>query len=163
LGRPVPPPPANVPAIKTVEASQPKTSLRDKLAAHRADPTCASCHVKIDPLGFAFENYDAIGRWRTVEKVVDGAGANPRVDASGELPDGRTFADVREFKRLMLDDIDKFAAAFTEKLAIYGMRREMTYSDRADLQHIVNENKADGYPLATLIENFVASDLFQKR
>ncbi len=163
LGKPVPPPPANVPAIKTAEPTQPKTSLREKLNAHREDAACAACHRKIDPLGLAFENYDAIGRWRTVELVADGAGTNPSVDPSGELPDGRTFTGAGDFKRLLLDDSDKFAAAFAEKLATFAMRRVMTYSDRADLQRMVAQSKADNYRLATLIETFVASDLFQKR
>jgi hypothetical protein len=163
LGRPVPPPPANVSPIKTAEGPQPKTSLRDKLAAHLEDATCAACHRKIDPLGLAFENYDAIGRWRTIEAVRDGSGANPKVDASGELPDGREFADAKAFKHLLLDDTDKFAAAFTEKLATFALRRVPTFSDRADLQRIVTQSKTDDYRLAALIETFVTSDLFQKR
>ena len=163
LGKPVPPPPANVPAIKTPQADQPKTTLREKLVAHREDATCAACHQKIDPLGLAFENYDAIGRWRTEEIVADGSGTDPRVDPSGELPDGRTFTDANDFKHLLLDDSDKFATAFTEKLATFAMRRVMTYSDRTDLQRITAQSKADGYRLADLIETFVTSDLFQKR
>ena len=163
LGRPVPPPPANVPAIKAAQAAAPKTSLRDKLAAHLENPSCAACHRKIDPLGLAFENFDAIGRWRTEETMRDGSGANPRVDASGELSDGRRFADVAAFKRLMLDDLDKFAGAFTEKLATFAMRRVMTFSDRAELQRIALANKAEDYPLSTLVETFVTSPLFQKR
>ena len=163
LGRPVPPPPANVPAIKAAQAAAPKTSLRDKLAAHLENASCAACHRKIDPLGLAFENYDAIGRWRTEETVRDGSGANPKVDASGELSDGRRFADVNAFKKLMLDDTDKFAAAFTEKLATFAMRRVMTFSDRAELQRIAATSKADDYRLSTLIEIFVTSALFQRR
>jgi hypothetical protein len=152
-----------VPAIKTTQAAQPKSSLREKLAAHVNDATCAACHHKIDPLGLAFENYDAIGRWRTTEAVRDGTGANPAIEASGDLPDGRHFADCDAFKKLLVDDSDKFAGAFTEKLATFAMRRVMTFSDRADLQRIVAQSKADHYPLATLVENFVTSDLFRKR
>jgi hypothetical protein len=163
LGRPVPPPPANVPAIKTAQTTAPKTSLREKIAAHLEDATCEACHRKIDPLGLAFDNYDAIGRWRTEEKVRDGSGANPPIDASGELLDGRKFADSMAFKRLLLDDVDKFAAALTEKIATFAMRRVMTFSDRAELQRIVNQNKASDYQLSNLIEIFVTSDLFQTR
>jgi mono/diheme cytochrome c family protein len=163
LGRPVPPPPANVPAIKTAAATAPKTSLRERLSAHLEDATCAACHRKIDPMGLAFENYDAIGRWRLEEAVRDGSGANPKIDASGELSDGRRFADAKAFKNLLLDETDKFAAGFTEKLATFAMRRVMGFSDRADLQHIVTQNKADDYRLSSLIETFVTSDLFQKR
>ncbi len=163
LGKPVPPPPANVPAIKSGQASQPKTTLREKIAAHLEDATCAACHRKIDPLGLAFENYDAIGRWRTEEAVREGAGENPKLDASGELSDGRKFSDANAFKRLLLDDIDKFAAGFTEKIATFAMRRVMGYSDRADLQNILAQSKSSDYQLATLIETFITSDLFQKR
>jgi len=163
LGKAIPPPPANVPAISTAAPTAPKTSLREKLAAHTTEAMCAACHRKIDPLGLAFENYDAIGRWRTEEAVRDGAGANPKVDPSGELIDGRRFADAKAFKRLLLDDSDKFAAAFTEKLATFALRRVMTFSDRADLQRLVTQSKTDDYRLATLIETFVASDLFQTR
>jgi hypothetical protein len=163
LGRPVPPPPANVPAIKTAQANAPKTSLREKIAAHLEDATCAACHRKIDPLGLAFENYDAIGRWRTEEAVRDGSGANPKIDSSGELSDGRKFADSIAFKNLLLDDLDKFAAAFTEKMATFAMRRVMTFSDRAELQRIVTQSKTNDYHLADLVETFVTSDLFQNR
>ena len=163
LGRPVPTPPANVPAIKTAQATAPKTSLREKIAAHLEDATCAACHRKIDPFGLAFENYDAIGRWRTEETVRDGSGTNPKIDASGELSDGRRFADSIAFKKLLLDDLDKFAAGFTEKVATFAMRRVMTFSDRAELQSIATQSKAQGYTLATVIETFVTSDLFQRR
>ncbi len=104
--------------------------MREKLELHRSDPNCAACHRKIDPLGLAFDNYDAIGRWRNVETVRDGIGDDPKLDPSGELYDGRKFADAAGLKRLLLDDTDKFAAAFTEKLATYALRRGMTFSDR---------------------------------
>ena len=96
--------------------------MREKLEQHRADPNCAGCHRRIDPLGLAFDNYDAIGRWRTVETVRDGTGDDPRIDASGELIDGRKFADAAGLKKLLLDDLDRFAAAFAEKLATYALR-----------------------------------------
>ena len=162
-GKAPPPPPANVPAIKTSAPNQPKMSLRAKLEAHRQDPNCAACHRKIDPLGLAFDNYDAIGHWRTVETVSDGAGANPMLDPSGVLPDGRKFADAVGLKKLMLADEDKFAGAFTEKLATYALRRAMTFADRARLQRSTTKSKADGYKLASLIRTLVTSDLFQAR
>lgn len=163
LGKAPPPPPANVPAIKTSAPNEPKTSLRAKLEAHRSDPNCAVCHRKIDPLGLAFDNYDAIGHWRTVETVSDGAGADPRIDSSGVLPDGRKFTDAAGLKRLMLADKGKFATAFTEKLATYALRRAMTFGDHAGLQRITTRNRADGYRLASLIQTLVTSDLFQRR
>ncbi len=163
LGKAPPPPPANVPAIKTSLPNEPKSSLRAKLEQHRSDPNCAACHRKIDPLGLAFDNYDAIGHWRTVETVSDGAGANPTLDPSGVLSDGRKFTDAAALKRLLLADEDKFATAFTEKLATYALRRAMTFGDHTRLQRIAGQSKADGYRLASLIQTLVTSDLFQRR
>ena len=154
-GNPPPPPPPNVGTIKPTPPSEPKTSLRAKIEAHRNDANCSACHRKIDPLGLAFESYDAIGHWRTEEAVRDGAGENPKLDPSGELPDGRKFADAAELKKLMLDDLDKFAAAFTGKLATYALRRGMTFDDRKSLAAIAQQCKANDYALATLIESLV--------
>ena len=163
VGKPPPPPPANVPPIKTSDPNQPKMSLRAKLESHRSDANCAACHRKIDPLGLAFDNYDAVGHWRTEEAVRDGAGDNPKIDPSGELPDGRTFSDAAGLKKLMVADLSKFAAAFTEKLATYALRRGMTFADRKLLAEIAAQNKAHDYQVATLVESLVLSDLFQKR
>ncbi|HEX3133916.1 MAG TPA: DUF1592 domain-containing protein [Planctomycetota bacterium] len=163
IGKPPPPPPANVPPIKTSEANQPKQSLRAKLESHREDANCAACHRKIDPLGLAFDNYDAVGHWRTEETVRDGAGANPAIDASGELPDGRTFTDAASLKKLLVADVDRFAAAFSEKLATYALRRGMSFADRKLLADLAAHSKAQDYRLAALIEGLVTSDLFQKR
>ena len=162
-GKPPPPPPPNVGAIQPTPANHTKTSLRAKLEAHRHNPACAACHRKIDPLGLAFDNYDAIGRWRTEEAVRDGAGANPKIDASGELADGRKFADAVGLKKLLVADADQFAAAFCEKLAIYAMRRRMAFTDRIQLKRLAVQSKADDYRLASLIESFVGSDVFLKR
>ncbi|MGB8168755.1 MAG: DUF1592 domain-containing protein [Chthoniobacteraceae bacterium] len=163
IGRPPPPPPANVPALSTPEANAKKTTVREKLEQHRADPNCTACHQKIDPLGIAFDNYDAIGRWRTAETVKDGTGADPALDPSGVLADGRKFADARDLKKILLSDMDKFAAAFSEKLATYALRRGVTFLDREELKHVTEQAKAGDYKLASLIESFVTSPLFQKR
>ena len=163
IGKPPAPPPANVPALNTPSADAPKTTIRQKLEAHRSDANCAACHRHIDPLGIAFDNYDAIGRWRTVETVTAGTGEDPKLDASGELYDGRKFDDAAGLKKILLDDTDKFAAAFTEKLATYALRRGTTFSDRSDLKPVTEKAKANDYQLASLIEDLVTSDLFQKR
>jgi mono/diheme cytochrome c family protein len=163
FGRSPPPPPANVPPIEPTPAKSPKATLRMKLDAHKSDPNCAGCHRKIDPLGFAFDAYDAIGRWRTVEVVRDGAGDNPKVDASGELPDGRKFADAAEFKKLLAADLDRFNAAFLEKLATYALRRGMTVDDRPALAELARQSKAGGYRLGEIVEALATSDLFRKR
>jgi hypothetical protein len=163
FNKPPPPPPANVKPIEPTPSGEPKATLRMKLAAHTNDASCSACHRKIDPLGLAFDHYDAIGRWRTVEKQKEGAGEDPRIDASGELPDGRKFADGAELKRLLLADSDKFAAAFFEKLATYALRRAMTFDDRRALATLANESRANDYRLSKMIESLVTSDLFRHR
>ena len=152
IGKPAPPPPANVPALNTPAPGAKKTTVREKLEQHRADPNCTACHRKIDPLGVAFDNYDAIGRWRTVEAVPAGIGDDPKLDPSGELYDGRKFSDATGLKKILIEDTDKFAAAFTEKLATYALRRGMTFSDRTMLKKVTAQSKADGYRIAPLIE-----------
>ena len=133
-----------------------------KLEAHIHDSRCASCHSKIDPYGLAFENYDAIGHWRTHE-VVEGTGDNPVVDPSGQLPDGRTYQTPEEFRQLLVADVDSFNTAFIEKLATYGLRRSLSFDDRADLAAIAKASREKDYRLRDLVEAFVLSDLFQKR
>jgi hypothetical protein len=162
FGKSPPPPPPNVDPIAPNPVTAPKATLRMKLDAHIHDERCASCHTKIDALGLAFENYDAIGRWRTVEQT-EGVGPDPTVDPTGKLPDGRTYSTPEEFKKLLLADIDAFNAAFVEKLATYGVRRTLSFDDRADLNSIAAESKAKDYCLRDLIAAFVCSDLFQKR
>lgn len=161
FGKAPPPPPANVNPIPTNPTGR-KATLRQKLEAHIHDANCAACHSKIDPLGLAFENYDAIGRWRT-EEVTDGVGANPKVTANGKLPDGREYKDAEEFKKLLLHDLDAFNLTFIEKLATYGLRRSMSFTDRDELKNIAVASKAKDYRLRDLVEAFVCSDLFQKR
>lgn len=163
LGKTPPSPPPNVPAIEPNPVTSPKATIRMKLDAHNHDPNCASCHAKIDPLGFAFDHYDAIGRWRTVETVDDGTGENPAVDASGVLPDGRTFKDAVEFKRLLASDPDLFARAFTEKLATYALRRAMSVDDDESLAAIAEASASEGYRLRSLVEALTLSDLFRRR
>jgi hypothetical protein len=163
IGRPPGAPPANVPALDAQKASERKLTVRERIEAHRADPNCATCHRRMDPLGVAFENYDAIGRWRTVESIKDGTGADPTLDPSGELLDGRKFANANELKKLLVDDTNKFAAAFTDKLATYALRRGMTFTDREELKAVVEESKTSGYQIASLIESLVTNELFQKR
>ena len=123
-----PPPPPNVDPLEPVVGDKPKTTIRAQLEVHATDPNCVSCHSKIDPLGLAFENFDAIGRWRITERVQGGVGDDPPVDASGKLPDGRTFANPAEFKKLLAGD-ERLAGAFLEQLATYALRRVMTVDD----------------------------------
>ncbi|MDR3403705.1 MAG: DUF1592 domain-containing protein [Chthoniobacter sp.] len=163
IGKPPPPPPPNVKPIEPTPETRPKATLRMKLAAHETDANCAACHRRIDPLGLAFDNYNAIGRWRTEEVVRDGNGDNPKVNASGELADGRKFADAEGLKHLLVADVDKFNTAFVEKLATFAMRRAMSVDDRTALQSLAKQSKAADYRLPEIIEALVLSDLFQKR
>lgn len=163
FGRTPPPPPPNVEPLEPTPSDKPKATIRDQLEAHGTHATCASCHQKIDPLGFAFDNYDAIGRWRTTEQVPGGQGADPPVNASGTFPDGRAYRGPEEFKQVLSEDLDRFAEAFVEQLATFALRRVMTIDDAAQINSIVQANKQDGYRLRTMIEQLVMSDLFQKR
>ena len=162
LGKSPPPPPANVDPIQPNPLTAAKATIRMKLAAHIHDPRCASCHRNIDPLGMAFDNYNAIGEWRTHEKV-EGTGDDPLVNAAGVLPDGRTFANAKEFKQLLMADLDAFNQTFIEKLAIYGLRRTITFDDRDKLKEIARKSREKDYRVADILEAFVLSDLFQHR
>lgn len=163
FGRTPPPPPPNVEPLEPTPGDKPKMTIRDQIRAHATHATCAACHAKIDPLGFAFETYDAIGRWRSHERISGGVGDDPPVDASGTLPDGRSFQGPDDFQRLLADDIDRFAEAFVEHLATYALRRTMVLDDRAAIREIAARTRQDDYRLRTLLENLVLSDLFQKR
>ena len=149
--------------LEPVEKDQPKTTIRSQLKAHATTPSCVSCHAKIDPLGLAFENFDAIGRWRETERVEGGVGDDPPVDASGVLPGGKAFAGPSEFKKLLAEDDARLAEAFIEQLATYALRRVMTVDDTRELHSIVAKAKADGYRLQSLIRGLVVSKLFHRR
>jgi hypothetical protein len=163
FGRTPPPPPPNVEPLEPTPSNQPKATIRMQLEAHATHAICASCHRKIDPLGFAFDNFDAIGRWRTTEQVAGGQGNDPPVNASGKLPDERSYVGAEEFKHLLAQDTDRFAEAFVEQLATYSLRRVMTIDDAAPIKSVTQASKKDDYKLRTIIENLVLSDLFQKR
>lgn len=163
FGRTPPPPPPNIPAIEPNPVSEPKATIRMKLAAHAQDANCAACHAKIDPHGLAFDHYDAIGRWRDEETVPNGTGENPPVDASGKLPDGRAFRDAVEFKKLLAADPAPFVRAFAEKLATYALRRAMTVDDASALDALAKADASGDHRLRSLVEAFILSDLFQSR
>jgi hypothetical protein len=163
FGKTPPPPPANVDAIEPNPPDSPKATIRQKLEAHAKNANCAACHRTIDPLGLAFDQFDAIGQWRTHERVEQGIGPDPEVDASGELPDGRAFSSASDFKQLLLDDRDKFLHAFVEHLCTYGLRRVLTVDDRDDIQAIVEEAKQNDYQLRDVVRSVALSELFQKR
>lgn len=163
FGKTPPPPPPNVQPIEPIPTDKMKATVRMQLEDHVTHAICASCHNKIDPLGFAFDNFNAIGQWRTEEIVPRGLGKNPPVNASGTLPDGRSFSGPDEFKQLLAADVDRFGAAFVEQLSTFALRRVMTIDDAAQIQAIAQASKKDDYKLRAVMEIFVMSELFQKR
>lgn len=163
FGRTPPPPPPNVEPLEPTPSNKPKATIRDQLQAHATHAICASCHRKIDPLGFAFENYDAIGRWRTTEKVAGGLGEDPPVFAGGAFSDGRKYDGPESFKKLLAAELDPFAEAFVEQLATFALRRVMTIDDREQIQSIAAASRPDAFRLRTMVEQLVMSELFQKR
>jgi hypothetical protein len=163
FGKTPPPPPANVDPIEPNPPDSPKATIRQKIEAHAKNASCAACHRNIDPLGLAFDQFDAIGQWRTHERVENGIGDDPPVDPSGMMPDGRTFADAEQFKQLLLDDRDRFLEAFVEQLCTYGLRRVLTIDDREDIRSIANEAKQKHYRLKDIVRAVALSDLMRKR
>jgi mono/diheme cytochrome c family protein len=177
LGKPTPPPPSGVPAIEPDIRGA--TTLREQLAKHRTTENCAVCHRRIDPPGFALESFDVIGAWRDwyrttgpgerVDKFVE-VHANVKVryrkgrnvDASGELGDGLRFADIREFKRLLLQEREQITRGLAGKLLTYGLGRGLGFSDRAPEEEIVAKVVRKGFGLRTLIHEIVQSDSFRK-
>jgi hypothetical protein len=155
LNAPPPPPPADVPALDDTAVGVAR-SLRTQMEAHRSVPLCASCHTKMDPLGFALENYDAIGRWRTED------GKFP-IDASGQFPNGRGFTNAAGMKKLLLDNMPQFAQTLTEKMLIYALGRGIQTSDRLLVRDLVASMTKDDYRIQNLIQGIVASTPFQQR
>ena len=158
-----PAPPANVDPIEPNPPESPKATIRQKIEAHRNHASCAACHAKIDHFGIAWDNYDAIGQWRTREKVAKGTGEDPPIDASGVMPDGRSFKDSVQFKRLLIEDRDHIARAFIEHLCTYALRRVLTIDDQADLKLIEAEAKNNQYGVKDIIRAVALSDLIRKR
>jgi len=151
LGSPPPPPPNDVPPVKETTGS----TLRERLAAHREMPACAGCHAKIDPLGFALENFNAIGKWRDKEEDT-----KLPVDPSGEMKGGAKFAGFAEFKKLLTARSDDVAACLCQKLLMYALGRPLDFSDDATIKDIVKRTKADGGKLSTMVLGIVTSGVF---
>jgi hypothetical protein len=153
LGTPPPPPPPDVPALEEPSAETPRT-VREMLAQHRANAVCASCHNRIDPLGFALENYDVIGRWRTED-------AGKPVDAKGALPDGTTFEGPNELKTALLAKKDVFVRNLTNKMLGYALGRGLTLKDSCVVDTIVASVERNDYKAASLIDAIVMSVPFR--
>ncbi len=177
LGIETRPPPPNAGSVEPDIRGA--VTIRQQLAKHREHPSCASCHVKMDPAGFALESFDVMGaqrdRYRAVAENVKpepGYGMNgqafafhygPAVDAAGELPDGRTFRDAKEFKRLILSDEVSVARNLAKQLVTFGTGAPVRFTDRDELERILQRASAREYGVRTLVEEIVRSDLFQTK
>jgi hypothetical protein len=153
LGTPPPPPPPNVPALEEDKSGTAPKSIRERLEKHRADPTCASCHARIDPIGFALENYDVIGRWRTEDN-------GKPVDTAGELPDGTKINGPAELKSVLKQKSDLFIRNLTTKMLGFALGRGLTIQDGCAVDAIAAQVKADGYKAQTLMEAIALSPPF---
>ena len=155
LGTPPPPPPADVPALDE-EALGTSVTLRQQMEKHRTNAICASCHSRMDPLGFALENYDAIGKWRTQDGTF-------KVDSSGVLPSGKSFSNPAEMREILGDMRPELTSALTEKLLVYSLGRGLQRYDRPTVRAI-SKNVADsGYGFQTLVREVIRSLPFQSR
>jgi hypothetical protein len=157
FGLPVPPPPPGVDTNLENKPGAAPVSMRERLARHRQNPSCSSCHAVIDPLGFALENFDVIGGWRTVDE------AGKPVDASGATVGGDKVDGLSGLRTLLLADPEQFPRTVTEKLMAYGLGRPIEYSDRPAVRKIVRDAAANNYRWSALVVGIVESPAFLKR
>jgi hypothetical protein len=155
LGAPPQPPPPDVPNLDDSKVGS-DVSLRQQLEAHRANAVCASCHAKMDVLGFGLENYDAIGRWRTVD------GKFP-IDVGGTMPDGKSFSTAAGMRSILLDSMPEVSRCLIDKIMTYALGRGMQPYDKRTLDQIQRTLAGDGYHFQTLIHEVVMSPAFQSR
>jgi mono/diheme cytochrome c family protein len=158
LGAPPPPPPPNVPTLKIENTQDGKAlSMRDAMVQHRVNPTCATCHARMDPIGFAMDNFDAVGRWRTV------AENRTPIDPSGVLPDGSAFAGVVGLRDNLLRHPQQFITTMTEHLLTYSIGRTLEYYDASIVRAITRDGARDDYRFSSLILGIVKSAPFQMK
>jgi hypothetical protein len=156
LGLPVPPPPPDIPTLKgNTEGQKPKT-LREQMAEHRTEPVCASCHRVMDPVGFALENFDAVGAWRTMEP------GGP-IDASGQLADGTKVDGVVTLRKAILDKPNLFVGTLTEKLLTYALGRGVDARDMPAVREIMRGAARNDYRFSSLVMGVVRSVPFRMR
>jgi hypothetical protein len=150
LGAPPPPPPPDVPSlVESGEGGQP-ASVRERLEQHRKNPTCAACHVRMDPLGFSLEQLDALGKWRTVS---DGA----PIDSSATLPDGTEFEGVVGLRNLLVSHREEFVRTLSEKLLTYAIGRGLDYYDLPAVRRITKDAAPDDHRWSSLIVGIARS------
>jgi hypothetical protein len=156
LGAPPPPPPPNIPSLKPKDDQGKILSVREQLEQHRTNAVCASCHARMDPLGFALENFDAIGKWRTSD-------AGTTIDSSGALPDGTKFAGPAELRNILLRRPEEFVTTVTERLLTYALGRGVEYYDQPAIRAIVREAAPSEHRWSALVVGIVNSTPFQMR
>ena len=157
FGLPIPPPPPGVDTDLEPEPGRLPTSIRERLSKHRKNPQCASCHAVIDPLGFALENFDAIGGWRTVDE------SGKPVDATGTMPNGEKIKGLLGLRNLLLADTEQFPRTVTEKLLAYALGRRLEYFDKPTVRAIVKKAATNNYRWSSLITEIVKSPTFLMR
>jgi len=157
LGTPPPAPPANVPALKENSESAKPMSVRERMEEHRRNPVCASCHSRMDPLGFALENFDAIGRWRTTGED------HAPIDASAKLPDGTAFEGPVGLRQILVTRRAEFAATVADKLLTYALGRGVEYFDRPSLRAVMRQAREQDYTWSSVVIGIVTSTPFQMR
>jgi mono/diheme cytochrome c family protein len=157
LGTPPPPPPPNVPTLKDTDGEGRVLSMRERMAQHRANPACASCHRMMDPAGLSLENFDAIGRWRV--RTESGSA----VDAAGGLPDGSSFDGMAGLRDALVRRPEMFVGTMTEKMLTYALGRGLDYYDAPAVRKVVRGAAAKDYRFSSLVAGIVASDPFQMR
>jgi mono/diheme cytochrome c family protein len=151
LGAPPPPKPANVPDLKENGANGQFLSMRERMEQHRANPACAGCHARMDPVGYAMENFDAVGRWRTV------AENGQVIDATGALPDGTKFNGPAELRTLLAKSPEEFITVVSEKLFVYALGRGLEYYDAPTIRQMVRSASHDNYSFESLVLALVKS------
>lgn len=154
LGTPPPPPPPDVPELE--EKGELKGTLRERFEQHRKNPSCANCHAKLDPMGFAFENFNAIGKFRTKENGAD-------IDVSGVLPGGQKFNGPKELRKILLEKKDVFSRALTEKMLTYAIGRGVEYYDKRAIDGIGTALAKNDYRFSRLVVEIAKSDPFRMR
>ncbi|MCH7815542.1 MAG: DUF1592 domain-containing protein [Proteobacteria bacterium] len=157
VGSPPSEPPPDVPALPDSGTEGQPASVRERLEEHRKNPVCATCHAPMDPLGFALENFDAIGSWRSVSAI------GTKIDASGMLPNGIQFEGISGLYDHLASDEAQFAETVTEKLLAFALGRALQYYDRPTIREIVRNAAADDYTWSSLISEIVSSPAFRMR
>ena len=154
LGTPPPPPPPNVEELEESKEAIASASLRERLETHRAKAECATCHSKMDPIGFAFENFDAIGAWRDLD-------GNSPIDPSGELPDGRSFSGAKDLINILKTE-ETFVRTITEKMLTFALGRGLEYYDKCATDEITAILIESDHQFSALVKAIVLSEPFQK-